>query len=79
MPGQWIFDPDGGGVKIKEAVKKRTREHILRYAETHFAGRYTQLDIRFRGQFCYVDAYTEPEPPTRTGRRQVGQRAAKST
>ncbi len=22
------------------------------------------LDIRFRGQFCYVDAYTEPQPLT---------------
>jgi hypothetical protein len=22
------------------------------------------LDIRFRGQFCYIDAYTEPEPLT---------------
>jgi len=60
---QWVFDPDSGGVKIKEAVQLRTRERIRRYAEAHFAGRYTRLDIRFRGQFCYVDAYREPEPP----------------
>ena len=64
MPSrQWVFDPDSGGVKIKDAVKRRTEECIRRYAEAHFAGRYTQLEIRFRGQFCYVDAYTEPEPP----------------
>lgn len=61
---QWISDPDSGGVKIKDAVKRRTEERIRRYAEAHFAGRYTRLDIRFRGQFCYVDAYTEPEPPS---------------
>jgi hypothetical protein len=60
---QWVFDPDSGGVKIKEAVKRRTEERICRYAETHFTGRYTRLDIRFRRQFCYVDAYTEPELP----------------
>ncbi len=24
---------------------------------------YTRLDIRYRGQFCYVDAYTEPHLP----------------
>jgi hypothetical protein len=60
---QWVFDPDSGGVKIKEAVKRRTEERICRYAETHFAGRYTRLDIRFRRQFCYVDVYTEPELP----------------
>ena len=64
MPSkQWVFDPDSGGVKITESVKKRTEKRIRDYAETHFAGRYTRLDIRFRGQFCYVDAYTEPEPP----------------
>jgi hypothetical protein len=58
---QWMFDPDSGGVKIPEAVKRRTEERIRRYAEAHFAGRYTRLDIRFRGQFCYIDAYTEPQ------------------
>jgi hypothetical protein len=59
---QWVFDPDRGGVRISEAVKRRTEERIRQYAEQHFAGRYTRLDIRFRGQFCYIDAYTEPEP-----------------
>jgi hypothetical protein len=59
---QWVFDPDRGGVRIPEAVQRRTAERIRRYAEEHFAGRYTKLDIRFRGQFCYIDAYREPEP-----------------
>ena len=59
---QWVFDPDHGGVKVSEAVKRRTKERIERYAQARFAGRYTRLDIRFRGQFCYIDAYTEPEP-----------------
>ena len=60
---QWVFDPDYGGTKVPAAVKRRTEERIRRFAETHFAGRYTRLDIRFRGQFCYIDAYQEPEPP----------------
>jgi len=65
MPSrEWGFDPDSGGVKIDDAVKRRTSKRILCYAEAHFAGRYTRLDIRFRGQFCYIDAYTEPEPPS---------------
>ncbi len=64
MPGkQWVFDPDYGGVPIKDPVKRRTEERIRRYAEQHFAGRYTRLEIRFRGQFCYVDAYAEPRVP----------------
>jgi hypothetical protein len=57
---QWVFDPDSGGVRIPERVRVETEQRIRRYAEAHFAGTYTRLDIRFRGQFCYVDAYTEP-------------------
>ena len=56
----WVRDPDSGGIKISEGVKARTKERILRHAEDHFAGKYTRLDIRFRSQFCYVDAFTEP-------------------
>ncbi len=64
MPSkQWVFAPDSGGITIKDAVKKRTEKRIRDYAETHLAGRYTRLEVRFRGQFCYVDAYTEPELP----------------
>jgi hypothetical protein len=61
-PKQWLFDPDSGGKKIPEAVQRRTEARLRRHAEEHLAGRYTRLDIRFRGQFCYMDAYTEPEP-----------------
>ena len=58
----WFFDPDSGGRPIPDTVKRRVEERIRRYAEQHFSGRYTRLDVRFRGQFCYLDAYTEPEP-----------------
>ena len=65
MPrGTWGFSPDSGGVKIPPAVQERTEQRIRRFAEKHYAGRYTRLDIRFRGHFCYVDAYTEPDIPT---------------
>ena len=33
-----------------------TEERVRRYAEKHYAGRYTRLDIHFRGHFCYIDA-----------------------
>ncbi|MBI4321425.1 MAG: hypothetical protein HY675_23275 [Chloroflexi bacterium] len=46
-----VFDPDRGDVRILEAVKRCTEQRISRYAEEHFAGRYTRPDIRFRGQF----------------------------
>lgn len=59
----WVFDPHSGGVKIPEKLKEQTKQRILAHAEKHYAGRYTRLDIRFKNQFCYIDAYTEPAMP----------------
>ncbi len=61
--GRWVFDPERGGVRISEAVQRRTEQKLRRFAEEHFSGHYTRLEIRFRAQFCYVDAYTEPGEP----------------
>jgi len=58
----WVRDPDSGEVCIPPPVQLRTEQRLRRYAEEHFAGRFTRLEIRFRGQFCYVDAFTEPDP-----------------
>jgi hypothetical protein len=58
----WVRDPDSGGVKIPDDVKVRTTARIERYAEKHFKGKYSRIDVRFRGVFCYVDAYREPGP-----------------
>jgi hypothetical protein len=60
---QWVFDPNSGGKTITDTVKRQVTERIQRYAAQHFAGKYTRLDIRCKGQFCYIDAYTEPAPP----------------
>jgi hypothetical protein len=61
---QWVFDSDSGGKKIPESVKADIKRRIDRVAREHFEGQYTRLDIRFKGQFCYMDAYQEPPPPT---------------
>jgi hypothetical protein len=59
----WMRSPGVGGRKIPEDVQRRTEQRIRRYAEKHFQGKYTRLDIRFRRQFCYIDAYVEPFVP----------------
>jgi hypothetical protein len=61
--GRWVWNPNSGGVRIPELVQRRTETRLRGYAEKHFAGKYTRLEIRFRAQFCYVDAYTEPGEP----------------
>ena len=56
----WVYDSHSGGVKIPKVVQEQTRNRILAYAEEHYTGKYTRIDVRFRGKFCYIDAYTEP-------------------
>ena len=34
------------------------------------------MEVRFRGPFCYIDAYTEPEPPTKALLRSLGETKA---
>ena len=60
----WRLAPDSGGVPIPDPVRRRTEARIRRCADAEFAGHFTRLEIRFRAQFCYVDAYKEPEPLT---------------
>lgn len=60
----WVYSPHTGGVKIPAAVRERTERRIRAYAEAHHAGKFTRLDIRFRGALCYIDAYREPDKPT---------------
>lgn len=60
MKKVWINDPHSGGVKIPERIKESVKNRIVGYAETHYAGKYTRIDVRFKGHFCYIDAYVEP-------------------
>jgi hypothetical protein len=57
---QWVFDPGSGGKKIPKEVQQDIEKRIHLVAREQFKGRYTRLEIRFRSQFCYIDAYTEP-------------------
>ena len=59
----WQFNPSNGGRQVPDAVRRATKAAILNHGKGHFAGRYRELDVRFKAQFCYVDAYVEPEEP----------------
>jgi len=62
MP-MWVYNPHTGGKRIPPAVRARTQRRILDYADKHYAGKFTRIDVRFRGPLCYIDAYTEPDVP----------------
>src|SRR5438093_4338825 len=59
----WVYDPHSGGTPIPPRERPRIIERINRHAEARFAGKYTRLGIRFKGVFCYIDAYHEPAKP----------------
>ena len=66
---QWMLDPNSGGIKITSTIQAAVEKRILTIAEKEFKGKYTRLEVRFKNQFCYIDAYTEPVlsdhwPPT---------------
>ena len=29
----------------------------------HYSGKFSRIDVRFRGALCYIDVYTEPDLP----------------
>jgi hypothetical protein len=60
MPRTWVRDYGSGGKTIPPVVQREIEKRILAVAESEYKGRYMRLDIRFKGQFCYIDAYTEP-------------------
>ncbi len=63
MKRHWVYSPHSGGSKVPPHVQQKTRDRILAYAEKHYAGKFNRIDVRFRGQFCYIDAYVESEVP----------------
>ncbi|MGI8775820.1 MAG: hypothetical protein ACR2LJ_00170 [Acidimicrobiales bacterium] len=64
MPNRraWTYNPHSGGKKIPEPVRRSTERRITAFAAEHYGGRYRELAIRFHGQFCYVDAFVDPQP-----------------
>ena len=59
-PMTWMRTKPRSAPKLTENIRHETKARLLAHAEKHYAGKYTRLDIRFRGAFCYIDAYQEP-------------------
>jgi hypothetical protein len=55
----WVYDPHSGGVKIPPAVRQRTTERIEKHARAKYPGKFTRLDIRFRGALGHIFFITE--------------------
>lgn len=63
----WQFNPHAGGRSIPDSVRRATTAGIIEHGKRHFAGRYAEIVVRYRAQFCYVEALLEPDPTTAAG------------
>jgi hypothetical protein len=60
----WTFNPHAGGSPIPPAMQDEVRRRILAHAEKKGYSKHARIDVRFRGQFCYIDAYEDDlDPP----------------
>jgi len=60
MPRGWTWGP-AQPKSIPAPIQASVRQRIEAHAAKNFSGRCARLDIRFRGRFCYVDAFKEPD------------------
>ena len=56
----YMRHPEKGGRTIPDSIKKKVEERIQKTASEYFAGKYSRIEIRFKGEFCYIDAFQEP-------------------
>ena len=61
----WMHNPHARGTTIPSGVRQETERRIRAYAENRYAGTFSRLGVRFHGALCYIDAYVEPDPPSR--------------
>ena len=52
----WVCDPHSGGTTIPPNIQEETRKRILSHAKKMGLLERCKLEIRFKSQFCYIDA-----------------------
>lgn len=70
---RWMLSPHAGGSPIPPSVQEDVRGRVLAHASKNYAGSFSRIDVRFRGRFCYLDAYREPDRPSKGLLRVLGE------
>jgi hypothetical protein len=58
----YLYDAHQGGAMISDAIGRRIEDRLRQFAHERFPGRFRDLGVWFRGQFCYVDLFRDPGP-----------------
>jgi hypothetical protein len=51
----WQHDPHSGGNKINKKQHDIIREKIISYAKSKYQDLFDELEVKFRGKFCYIN------------------------
>jgi hypothetical protein len=57
----WVYDPQSGGTKISENNKWIFRQQAEKFAKDRPWSSEYELIVRFKSQFCYLDALKKGE------------------
>lgn len=64
----WCISPQSGGTKIPLSLQKTITDQANAYATTQGWSKQFRLVLRYRNQFCYLDAAEEGKEPFPIGR-----------
>jgi hypothetical protein len=66
--GVWIIDPQYGGIKVPVDIHKKIIEQVNNYAAKQAWYPKFKLELRFKSEFCYLDASEEGDKALPIGR-----------
>lgn len=64
----WYFDPHSGGTKIPVNHYQQIIDQVNLHEQKQKWFPKFKIQLRFKGQFCYLDGYKEGEVPFPVGR-----------
>ncbi|MBI3524000.1 MAG: hypothetical protein HY066_05630 [Betaproteobacteria bacterium] len=68
----WQFSPHSGGKTIPPSLRTAISTRLQAHAAKHYVGRYSRLEIKFRGALCYIDAFLEADAELLNSWKQQG-------
>ena len=70
----WFFPhPRDKCVPVPKDKQEAIRQRIVAYIAEKYPGTHERIEVRFRGKYCYVDAYTPPPSITDGGLKSSGE------
>jgi len=57
----WQYNPHAGGKKIDKKHHEIIRNRIISYAKSKYRNSFDEMEVKFRGQFCYINITSDSD------------------